>query len=203
MPRLRPRVTRRPSRATPSTSATVQVAATGADAAPAAALAVTPASGTVNLAVDVDASASTDTDATPIATYTFDIGDGSPVVGPQSGATSSHVYTAQGTYIVTVTVADSGGLTSVATAQVTVTDSPPTARMTVQVSGLTVTADATASTDTDATGIGSYTFNFGDGSPLVGPQGSPTAVHTYATAGSYTVTLTVTDTAGQTAVATA
>src|SRR5439155_353665 len=81
------------------------------------------------------ASASTDTDATPIATYTFDFGDGSPVVGPQSGTTSPHVYTVPGTYTVTLTVADSGGLSSVATAQAAVTDNPPTARMTVQVSG--------------------------------------------------------------------
>src|SRR5205814_971858 len=126
------------------------------DAAPAAAVTVAPSSGRAPLTVTADASGSTDGDATPIASYAFAFGDGSPVVGPQSGTTSPHVYTVPGTYTVTLTVADSGGLSSVATAQAAVTDNPPTARMTVQVSGLTVTADATASTDDDATGISSY-----------------------------------------------
>jgi PKD repeat protein len=81
---------------------------------------VTPASGTVNLAVTADASGSSDTDATPIESYKFDFGDGSAVVGPQSGATATHTYTVAGTYTVTVTVTDSGGLVGRATAQVVV-----------------------------------------------------------------------------------
>jgi alkanesulfonate monooxygenase SsuD/methylene tetrahydromethanopterin reductase-like flavin-dependent oxidoreductase (luciferase family) len=53
---------------------------------------------------------------------------------------------------------------------------------------LDVTADASASTDTDVTPIANYTFDFGDGTAVVGPQASPTAQHTYATAGGYTAT---------------
>ena len=90
------------------------------DAPPSAALTVAPSSGTVDLAVTADASASTDTDATPIATYAFDFGDGSPVVGPQAGATATHTFTVAGTYTATVTVTDTGGLSSTATAQVVV-----------------------------------------------------------------------------------
>ena len=166
------------------------------DAAPAAGLVVTPASGTVNLAVTADASASTDADLSPIASYSFDFGDGSPVVGPQAGATAGHTYTVPGTYTVTVTVRDTAGLSSTATSQVTVTDNPPAARLSAQVSGLAVAADASASTDGDATPIARYSFDFGDGSPVVGPQAAPTATHSYATGGNLTVTVTVSDTAG-------
>jgi PKD repeat protein len=101
-----------------------------------------------------------------------------------------------GSYTVTVTVRDTAGLSSTATAQVTVTDAAPSARLDVQVSGLSVTADASTSTDVDATPIASYRFDFGDGSPLVGPQTGATATHTYGAAGHYTVAVTVTDTAG-------
>jgi PKD repeat protein len=65
-----------------------------------------------------------------------------------------------------------------------------------------VTADASASTDTDATPIASYKFDFGDQSPAVGPQAGATATHTYTSAGTFRVTVTVKDTAGQDSTAT-
>ncbi len=177
-------------------TATVQVTSAAQDAAPAAVLSVSPASGTIDLMVTADASASTDADSTPIASYTFDFGDGSAVVGPQAAATAAHTYTVPGTYRVALTVTDTAGLSSVATAQVTVTDAAPSARLNLQASGLSVTADASASTDGDATPIASYRFDFGDGSPVVGPQASPLATHTYASPDHYTVTVIVADTAG-------
>jgi PKD repeat protein len=104
-----------------SSTATAQVrVSTPGDAAPTAALNVNPASGSPPLGVTADASASTDTDATPIATYSFDFGDGSATVGPQAAATATHTYTTAGTYTVTVTVKDTAGLSSTATAQVSV-----------------------------------------------------------------------------------
>jgi parallel beta-helix repeat protein len=71
----------------------------------------------------------------------------------------------------------------------------PTAALTVSPSSgtapLAVTADASGSTAGSAP-ISTYTFNFGDGT-TVGPQAGATANHTYQTPGSYTVTVTVTD----------
>jgi parallel beta-helix repeat protein len=177
------------------------------DAPPTAALTVSPSAGTGPLAVTADASSSTDLDNTPIATYSFDFGDGTPVVD-QAGPTAAHTYDAVGaatTYTVKVVVTDTAGLTSTATTQVTVNpdggqDLPPSAALTVSpTSGtapLNVTADASASSDGDSTPIATYTFDFGDGSALVGPQAGATAAHTYNTAGTYTVTVTVTDSAG-------
>jgi len=65
---------------------------------------------------------------------------------------------------------------------------PPTASFTYTPSGLTVELDASASNDTDGT-IDSYSWDFGDGPTDAGV----TAEHTYSTAGTYEVTLTVTD----------
>lgn len=84
------------------------------------------------------------------------------------------------------------------------TQNGPTAALTVSpASGtapLSVTADASGSTPGSAP-ISSYSFNFGDGS-AAGPQSSPTATHSYQSAGSYPVTVTVTDANGLTSTAT-
>jgi PKD repeat protein len=63
-------------------------------------------------------------------------------------------------------------------------------------SAFQVTADASGSTAGSAP-ITSYTFNFGDGT-TAGPQPGPTAGHTYTSAGSFTVSVTVTDANGLT-----
>jgi len=60
--------------------------------------------------------------------------------------------------------------------------------------GVELTFDASASADPDGA-IASFAFNFGDGSPVVSQSG-PLAKHTYASKGTYNVTLTVTDNHG-------
>jgi len=69
----------------------------------------------------------------------------------------------------------------------------PVAAFTSTKSFLTVNADAATSSDPDGA-IASYAWNFGDGATAT----SPTASHTYAAAGTYTVSLTVTDPEGLT-----
>jgi parallel beta-helix repeat protein len=171
------------------------------DQPPAAALTVSPTSGTAPVQVTADASASTDTDNTPIASYSFDWGDGS-TTGQQSAPAAGHTYGAGGSFTITVTVTDTAGKSGTAsrTVQLASSDNPPVAALSITpqsgTAPLAVTVDASASTDTDATGIAGYTFSFGDGTANVGPQASPTTNHTYANAGAYTATVTVTDTAG-------
>jgi len=153
--------------------------------------------------VSANGSASTDNDPTPIASYRFTFGDGSPALTSAS-ATVQHTYAGQGTYTVTLIATDTGGYVS-APVSVTITvvpppDDPPVARLTVsQVAPLTVKADGSASTDTDLTPIASYRFTFGDGSaPVVTNPPTATAQYAYAAPGTYTVTLTATDTGGKT-----
>jgi hypothetical protein len=96
----------------------------GTPAGPTGALTVTPAAGTVPLAVTADASGST-AGSSPISSYTFSFGDG-VTVGPQAGATASHTYQSAGSYPVTVTVTDGNGATAQATQTVTVSSAATT-----------------------------------------------------------------------------
>src|SRR5204862_6602382 len=105
-------------------------------------------------------------------------------------------------YTVTLTATDAGGLASApATQSITVAaDSPPVAQLGVtQLASpaLTVSASGAGSTDTDSTPIASYRFTFGDGTAaVVATAPNNSAQHTYAAAGTYTVTLVATDTGG-------
>ena len=141
-------------------------------------------------------STSTDADGT-IAAYAWNFGDGTT---RGTGANPSHTYAAAGTYTVTLTVTDDDGATGAVSHDVTVTAAPPGTRRRRRRSRRRRTAwrrqfDGSTSTDPDGT-IAGYAWNFGDGTPRA-PVANPT--HTYAAAGTYTVTLTVTDDDGATA----
>ncbi len=167
---------------------------------PSAALTVSPAAGAAPLSVTANASGSTD--ALPITGYTFNFGDGTAAVGPQAGSTATHRYATGGAYTVVVTITDGSGATASASATVTV--GAPQAALTVSPSSgaapLTVTADASGSTDSIP--VTGYTFDFGDGSPVTGPQPAATASHVYSAGGTFTIKVTVTDGAGATSSAT-
>ncbi|MHA7145106.1 PKD domain-containing protein [Arthrobacter sp. TmT3-37] len=79
----------------------------------------------------------------------------------------------------------------------TSTDEPPTAFFTSSCTDLTCSVDGSASSDPDGS-IAGYAWTFGDGATATGAVAS----HSYATAGTYTIGLTVTDNAGQTAATT-
>ena len=162
--------------------------------APTASFTATPTSGQAPLAVSFDASASSDPDGT-IASYTWNFGDGQN----GSGVSGSHIYASAGTFTAILTVIDNGGLMSTASQTITVTapaNTSPTAAFTatpsVGIPPLTVTFNAATSQDSDGT-ITTYDWDFGDGSAHA--QGV-SVTHTYASAGSYSAILTVTDNDG-------
>ncbi len=148
---------------------------------------------TAGLAVTVDGSLSRDPDGDTL-TRSWDWGDGRPA---GSGVTATHTYAAPGTYTVVLTTTDAHGATSTARRQVTVTraNQAPVAAFTATPAGLAVTVDGAASTDADGS-VAAYSWSWGDGTAA---GSGATAAHTYAAAGTYQVTLTVTDDAGATA----
>lgn len=130
-------------------------------------------------------------------TYTFDFGDGTPAVTTKA-RTATHTYTDVRTADVTVTATIPNGVRVSPPVAVQVTAPAPLvpASHVFQVGALSVEADDTASTDSWQ--ITDYAIDFGDGSP-VQHTGSGRALHSYAQPGTYTVTTTETDFAGNTA----
>lgn len=147
------------------------------------------------LAVNFDGAASSDPDGT-IASYEWNFGDGNT----GTGAAVAHNYAAEGTYTVTLKVTDNAGGVNETSKDITVTDpnALPTAAFTSSTTDLTADFDASSSSDPDGT-IALYSWDFGDGSPVAN---TAAATHSYAAAGTYPVTLTVTDNRGGTAVLT-
>jgi PKD repeat protein len=92
---------------------------------------------------------------------------------------------------VTLTVTDNVGATDTKGHAVSAVNAAPLASFTATCSGLTCSVDASGSTDSDGT-IASYAWAFGDGATGSGA----TMSHAYAAAGTYSVTLIVTDNDG-------
>ena len=124
----------------------------------------------------------------PLA-YTWDFGDGSPL---SSETNPVHIYTAVGTYTVTLTVDGPYGqdaVTGTVTAYLAAN---------ADFSPLDITAivgqELAFTNLSTGTGPLTYTWDFGDGSPL---SSETNPVHIYTAVGTYTVTLTVDGPYGQ------
>jgi PKD repeat protein len=149
-------------------------------------------------AVTFDAAASSDADNDPLG-YTWDFGDGN--VTTTSSSTIDHIYLWGETFIVTLTVDDGRGGTDTTTTTATISEvnDPPMANAGGFYSGvesIPVVFDGSGSSDFDNEDGSvannqpiSYTWDFGDGQ--VGSGVTPS--HTYASAGTYTVSLSVSD----------
>src|SRR5205809_1893113 len=134
-------------------------------------------------------STSSDPDGS-ISTFHWDFGDGQT----SAEQNPSHDYGAAGTYPVTLTVTDDQGATNTTSQPLTVAaaNQPPVAAFTSSCSALTCGFTSTSS-DPDGS-ISAYNWTFGDG----GTAAIQNPSHGYAAAGTYTVTLTVTDNQGAT-----
>jgi PKD repeat protein len=155
-----------------------------------------PYTGTAGIAVAFDGSGSSDSDGS-IVSYDWNFGDGAT----GTGVSPSHTYTASGMYTVLLTVTDDGGATNTDTTTATI--DPGTGGNALPAAdpngpytgtaGIALTFDGSGSSDSDGS-IVSYDWDFGDGATGTGVAPS----HIYATGGTYTVSLTVTDDGGAT-----
>ena len=165
---------------------------------PVAAFTASVTSGMAPLSVTFDPASSSDDGK--ITGYAWDFGDGTTKFEPTSVAVSK-TYTTPGPFTVRLTVTDDSSLTATFTKVITVkADNPPVASFTASTikgqAPLAVTFDPRDSTDD--VGIASYDWDFGDGTTQQTTSGTPVS-KSYATPGSYPVTLTVADGAGHTA----
>jgi PKD repeat protein len=155
-----------------------------------------PYTGTVGVPVTFDGSGSSDPDGT-IVSYDWDFGDGTT----GTGVSPTYIYATDGAFTVTLTVTDNDGATSApatTTATIGLGNQPPVADPNGPYTGTVgtpVSFDGTGSSDPDGT-IDAYDWDFGDGT--IALDAGPTPTHTYATANTFNVTLTVTDDAGAT-----
>jgi PKD repeat protein len=159
----------------------------------------TPSTPTDHQDILFDASSSQAPANNPIASYSWNFGDGDR----GSGRTATHDYSDPGTFIVTLTITDGFGRSASTSQSLTVgAGVDPTATFTFSptdpVPGSTVNFNASGSRAAPGRSIVRYTWDFGDGTSGSGVQAS----HRYTVLGSYTVTLKVTDDAGRTSVAT-
>ncbi|WP_299898833.1 glycoside hydrolase family 48 protein [uncultured Aquimarina sp.] len=163
--------------------------------APVADFTATPTSGVAPVSVNFDASASTDENGDSL-TYIWDFGDGES----GAGVTITHEYAAIGEYEAKLTVSD-GSKEDSKTITITVTDGSPIASFTVStdsgVAPLDVTFDASGSADPTGGSL-AYSWDLGNGQTASTVSTSTT----YTQIGQVTVTLTVTNAAGDTDVAT-
>ncbi|MFI8604325.1 PKD domain-containing protein, partial [Cellulophaga baltica] len=172
---------------------TITIIVTEANQAPTAVATSDILTGEASLAVQFTGDTSSDPDTGDALTYAWDFGDGITA----TTANPSHSFTTAGTYYVTLTVTDDGtpALTSTDTITIIVTaaNQAPTAVASSDVitgeASLAVQFTGDTSTDPDDGDVLTYAWDFGDGTTATTANPS----HTFTTAGTYDVTLAVTD----------
>ncbi len=165
---------------------------------PTASFTVSPTPPQLHQVINFNASASTAEQGHTIASYDWNFGDGTT----GSGQLTTHVYNTAGTYSVSLQVTDDAGRKASTSQSVSVGTNAPTASFTSTPSspqvGSIVNFNASQSQAASGRSIVSYDWDFGDGTRGSGVQ----TTHAYQVSGSFTVTLTVTDSAGQTGITT-
>jgi PKD repeat protein len=124
-----------------------------------------------------------------INSLSWTFGDGSPAA---AGSPAGHTYAAAGIYTVKLMAIDMNALIDTKSETVTVTAPlPPTAGLTVTCSDLS--CDFADASTAGSGAISTRSWTFGDGTPAVNAS---SGTHTFATAGTYVIAVTVTDVNG-------
>jgi PKD repeat protein len=189
-------------------SQVVKPVTVGAGSAPVADFLINPSSANVGETVFFNGTTSVAGTGHSIVRYDWNFGDGDR----RSGSSVSHVYSIAGTYNVMLTVTDEVGQTNQIVKPVTIGGSPVTASFTFSPTdptvGTTVNFNASASKGEGSNSIKTYEWDFGcsaaagDCSVSTRTTTSPTTTNVFNRAFTYTVRVTVTDSAGKKATTT-
>jgi PKD repeat protein len=174
------------------TSTATATATTTIVTPPVAGFTGTPTTGTLPLTVTF-----TDTSSNTPTSWAWTFGDGSTT--NNSVKNPVHTYASAGTYSVTLTATNAGGSSTPYTRTNYITVSPPAPVADFTGTPATGTLPLTVTfTDTSSNTPTSWAWTFGDGSTTNNSVKNP--VHTYAGAGTYSVSLTATNAGGSNSV---
>lgn len=173
-------------------TAPISVVVTNPNTAPMATASASTLSGTAPLQVSFTGNNSSDDNG--ITSYLWDFKDGNTA----ATANAEHTFVAAGNYEVALTVTDAEGLSATEELSITVSsaNAAPVARASANTLSGTVPLQVsfTGNNSTDDKGITSYLWDFKDGNTAT----TANAEHTFAAAGTYEATLSVTDADGLT-----
>jgi PKD repeat protein len=153
------------------------------------------------LTCSVSSAGTADPNTGDVISYSWNWGDGTPV--STGAAPAAHIYAAAGSYTITLTTTDGWGKFASTTRGIVLSEpvgnTAPHVEFTTSCASFTVCQMNSAGTlDNEGDAI-KYSWNWGD-STTATTTASP--AHTYATPGTYTIVLTVTDVWGKFASAT-
>ena len=148
-----------------------------------------------------------DPDGNTPLTYLWNFGSGSGIANSTAQNPGSRQFNTAGTYVVTLTVTDSLGLADPSPAQRTITVTAPVANqapnstISAPSANVSITTGGTVSfsgsgSDPDGNTPLTYLWNFGSGSGIANSTAQNPGSRQFNTAGTYVVTLTVTDSLG-------
>ncbi|MFA6888660.1 MAG: PKD domain-containing protein [Candidatus Woesearchaeota archaeon] len=177
-----------------SCSADIEITESGPTNEAPVALCIIPLSLLVGEEGPFDGSASYDTDGT-IVSYAWNFGDGNT----DSTSTTTHSYSAEGSYTTSLTVTDDDGATNSCSGTITVSEGTPEEEIAVEIIANPTSGQEPLTVEFSeiiTNGIEPFTYiwNFDDGSTSTDAE--PTHVFNI---GTYIVTLTITDATGETA----
>ena len=199
-----------------TTSLTVTVSAAGGGgggggSATVAAFVSSPASPSVGQVVSFNASGSTAATGRTLTKYAWDFGDLTTFT--TASPSTFHTFSTQGTFTVQLVVTDDGGQTAKVASAITVSAAGtvvPQADFKLSPSPAFVGGQIIADASTSSAGFGltlvSYEWNFGDATPIItcpaagggnAQCNGRTVSHVYTAPGIFSVSLVVTDSAGQ------
>jgi PKD repeat protein len=169
----------------------VQITYAPADEPPAGLSLTSDSPTTIGSATSFNASITAGSDVT----YTWDFGDGNAPIVDTDEAAQSYIYGAPGSYTATITATN--GLGSATDTTIIVVEDEPISGLSLTSDSPTTIGSATSLTATITAGTSVlYTWDFGDDSPTIALTDTAALSHTYSMVGSYTATVTATNSAG-------